>query len=64
MGHESDLFALTIDDDLRNDVRQFPDPAATRGDITIFHYALPSPMTAAFASIPCQSAARENQFRQ
>ena len=50
-GHESDLFALTIDDDLRGDVRPFSDPAATQGDITIFHFALPSPMTEAFANL-------------
>lgn len=50
-GHTSDLYALTIDDALRHDVRPFADPAATRGDVTIFHYALPSPMTAAFASL-------------
>jgi glycosyltransferase involved in cell wall biosynthesis len=52
MGHESELFALTIDDDLRDDVRPFVDPEARRGDITIFHYALPSPMTAALATLP------------
>src|SRR5436305_6755729 len=51
MGHDSDIYALTIDDDVREDVRRFPDPAATRGDLTIFHYALPSPMTAAFAAL-------------
>ena len=51
-GHESDLFALTIDDELRGDVRPFDDPAAQRGDVTIFHFALPSPMTAAFARLP------------
>jgi L-malate glycosyltransferase len=51
MGHESELYALTIDDDLRHDVRRFDDPGARRGDATIFHYALPSPMTAAFASL-------------
>ena len=51
-GHGADLFALTIDDDLRDDVRPFDDPAARRGDVTIFHYALPSPMTAAFATLP------------
>ena len=50
-GHESDLFALTIDDDLRGDVRQFSDPASRSGDVTIFHFALPSPMTEAFASL-------------
>ena len=51
MGHASDVFALTIDDDLRNDVRSFSDPAASRGDITIFHFALPSPMTEPFARL-------------
>ena len=51
-GHASDLFALTIDDDLRHDVRPFTDPAARTGDVTIFHFALPSPMTAAFATLP------------
>ena len=51
MGHESEIFALTIDDDLRGDVRPFSDPAAARGDVTIFHFALPSPMTEAFARL-------------
>jgi len=51
LGHDADLYALTIDDDLTGDVRPFSDPAATRGDLTIFHFALPSPMTAAFASL-------------
>jgi glycosyltransferase involved in cell wall biosynthesis len=50
-GHESDIFALTIDDDLREDVRPFADPSARTGDVTIFHFALPSPMTAAFAAL-------------
>jgi glycosyltransferase involved in cell wall biosynthesis len=52
MGHESEVYALTIDDELQGDVRAFGDAAATSGDLTIFHYALPSPMTAAFASLP------------
>ncbi len=52
MGHQSDLFALTIDDDLRGDVRPFSDPEARRGDATIFHFALPSAMTEAFAALP------------
>ena len=51
-GHQSDLFALTIDDDLRDDVRPFADPAARLGEVTIFHFALPSPMTEAFPSLP------------
>ena len=50
-GHTSDLFALTIDDELRGDVRHFFDPDSRRGDVTIFHFALPSSMTAAFAAL-------------
>jgi glycosyltransferase involved in cell wall biosynthesis len=50
-GHESDLFALTIDEELRDDVRPFSDAAATAGDVTIFHFAVPSPMTEAFAAL-------------
>jgi L-malate glycosyltransferase len=52
MGHDSELYALTIDEDLRDDVRHFSDTAARHGDITIFHYALPSVMTEAFAALP------------
>lgn len=52
MGHDSDIFALTIDDVLQGDVLPFADPAARRGDLTLFHYALPSPMTEAFARLP------------
>lgn len=52
MGHESEIFALTVDDDLRGDVRPFADPAARSGDLTIFHFALVSPMTAEFARLP------------
>lgn len=52
MGHESDLFALTIDDDMQDEARWFSEPAARRGDVTILHFALPSPMTEAFAALP------------
>src|SRR3954452_15378691 len=51
LGHDSELYALTIDDALNDDVRTFDDPSPRRGDITILHYALPSPMTAAFRSL-------------
>ena len=51
-GHRSDIFALTIDDDLRDEVRSFDDPAARQGEVTIFHFALPSPMTQAFRDLP------------
>ena len=50
-GHRSDIFAMTIDEDLRGDVLPYSDPAARTGDVTIFHFALPSPMTEAFASL-------------
>jgi glycosyltransferase involved in cell wall biosynthesis len=51
LGHDSDIFALTIDDDLRGDVLPFSEPAAKRGDVTIFHFALVSPLTAEFARL-------------
>ena len=30
-GHQSDVFAMTIDDDLRQEVRAFADPASGQG---------------------------------
>src|SRR5687767_10927231 len=51
LGHESDIYALTIDDELRDQIRSFSDAAARMGDVTIFHFALPSPMTHAFARL-------------
>ena len=50
-GHRSDIFAMTIDEDLRGDVLPFSEAAARTGDVTIFHFALPSPMTEAFAGL-------------
>ena len=52
MGHDSDIYALTIDDDMRGEVRSFAESSARQGDVTIFHYALPSPMTDAFGELP------------
>jgi glycosyltransferase involved in cell wall biosynthesis len=52
LGHQSDVYALTVDEDLREDVRAFAHDDAKRGDVTIFHYALPSVMTEAFAALP------------
>ncbi len=52
LGHQSEIYALTIDDVLKGDVLPFSDSSAHGGDITIFHYALPSPMTEAFAALP------------
>ena len=52
LGHESEIYAMTLDDDLRGDVLEWTDPAAKRGDLTIFHFAMISPMTAEFARLP------------
>src|SRR3954469_1301768 len=52
LGHESEIFALTIDDDMRGDARPFAEADAFAGDLTIFHFALPSPMSHAFAQLP------------
>ncbi len=51
-GHEAEIFALTIDDDLRGDILPWQDPAARDGDVTFLHFAVPSPMTAALATLP------------
>ena len=51
LGHQSDLYAMTIDDELRGDVIPWTDTGATRGDLTIFHFALVSPMTERFAQL-------------
>ncbi len=51
IGHTSDIYALTIEEGLVDDVQPFEDPEARRGDLTIFHFALASPMTEAFASL-------------
>ena len=51
-GHDSNIYALTIDDDLRGEIRDFLDPAARLGDITILHFAIASPMSDALASLP------------
>ena len=51
MGHQSDIFALTIDDDMKDEVTPFADRTARQGEVTILHFAVPSPMTEAFASL-------------
>jgi glycosyltransferase involved in cell wall biosynthesis len=51
-GFESDIFALTIDADMKDDVRPWSDPDARGGDVTILHYAVPSPMSGALATLP------------
>jgi L-malate glycosyltransferase len=51
MGHDAHIYALTIDEDMRGEVRPFEHPGARSGAATIFHYAVPSSMTAAFATM-------------
>jgi glycosyltransferase involved in cell wall biosynthesis len=50
--HESEIYALTVDDDLVGDVRPWHHSGAKQGDLTILHYAIPSPMSAALATLP------------
>jgi glycosyltransferase involved in cell wall biosynthesis len=52
IGHESDIFAMSIDEGLADDVRPWSDADSRRGDVTILHFAMPSPMTATFARLP------------
>ena len=51
-GFTSDLFALSVDDDLTSEVIPFGVPETHQGDITILHFAVPSPMTAALTKVP------------
>ncbi len=51
-GHTADVFALTIDEDMRGEVRPWTDPDARDGDVTLLHFAVPSPMTAALRTLP------------
>jgi glycosyltransferase involved in cell wall biosynthesis len=48
-GHEADVYALELDADLRGDGRTWSEwRAGGHDDVVIFHYALPSVLTAAF----------------
>ena len=49
---DSEIYALTIDEDLQDDVRPWLHSEARDGDVTILHFAVPSPMTAALATLP------------
>jgi glycosyltransferase involved in cell wall biosynthesis len=51
-GHASEIYALSIDDDLAGDVRPWADASARQGDVTILHFAMPSPMSAALGVLP------------
>lgn len=50
-GHESEIYALTIDEGLEDDVMRWTDPSSREADVTILHFAVPSPMTAAFRTL-------------
>ena len=50
--HISDIYALQIDEELRGDVKPFADSESRRGDVTILHFAVPSPMSEAFTALP------------
>jgi glycosyltransferase involved in cell wall biosynthesis len=53
LGHESEIYRLSCDRELERESRDFagfPEPLPS--DITIFHFALPSPLTAAFRGLP------------
>jgi len=51
-GLESEVYALTIDEELMDEVRPWSDSDSRQGDVTILHFALPSPMTRALATLP------------
>ena len=51
-GHDADVVALELDEDLQGDGLRWPGPPATSADTVILHYALPSPLTAALAGHP------------
>jgi L-malate glycosyltransferase len=52
MGHESEIYSLTVDEELRGLVRPFDQRGWNLGDVTIFHYALPSMLTGVFSDLP------------
>ena len=50
-GYVSNIFALTIDEELQGDVRCCSEPEATSGDSTILHFAVPSLMSEALTHL-------------
>ena len=51
-GHDAEIYALHIDDGLAADIHSWGDAASRHGDITILHFAVPSPMSAALGTLP------------
>jgi glycosyltransferase involved in cell wall biosynthesis len=54
-GHEADVYALELDEDLEGDGRPFGEwrEGAAR-DVVLLHYALPSPLTPALGGLRCR----------
>ena len=56
-GYESEIYCLTRDRGLESQARLFPEfPPPSPSDITILHFALPSPLTQALAALPSKKA--------
>ena len=54
-GHTADVYALELDADVAGEGRPFTDfKAGGSGDVVIFHFALPSRLSAAFGSLACR----------
>jgi glycosyltransferase involved in cell wall biosynthesis len=51
-GYDSDIFALEIDDELREEVVPYSNPRARAADVTVLHFAASSPMSEAFGTLP------------
>lgn len=51
-GYASDIYAMTIDDDMADEALTWGDSASTAGDVTIYHYGVPSPMSERFGRLP------------
>ena len=52
LGHRSDIYALTIDEEMADEAVPFSAPGARDADVTILHFAIASPLTQAFAALP------------
>ena len=50
-GHRSEIYALTVDESLQDDIHEFSHSDARSGDITILHYAVPSLMSRELANL-------------
>jgi glycosyltransferase involved in cell wall biosynthesis len=54
-GYASDIYCSTFDPGLEAECRPFAEyPAPAPSDAAVLHFALPSPMTAALAGLPCR----------